>query len=61
MDVALERGHVALTILVILGWAAAASRRGRRTPAAWLTSAKSVRGEGMTYDEWLAKLDGVKP
>ena len=31
MDVALERGHVALAILMILGWAAAASRRGRRT------------------------------
>jgi hypothetical protein len=31
MDVASERGHVALTILVILDWAAAASRRWRHT------------------------------
>jgi hypothetical protein len=61
MDVALERGHVALATLVILGWAAAAHAEGSVPPAAWLTSPKPVPGEGMTYDEWLAMLDGVKP
>jgi hypothetical protein len=61
MDVASERGHVALTILVILDWAAAASRRWAIPPAAWLTSPNPFPGEDMTYDEWLAMLDSVKP
>ena len=30
MEVALEQADVALAILMILGWRAAASRRGRR-------------------------------